>query len=81
MGMGACGEVCETGGGVGEEGAVAEDGEAGPEHGCVDAECGTKMGRETVLTNSGMAPWREKVILETRLDHPPADKTLESDAG
>lgn len=28
-----------------------------------------------------MRAWREQIVLETRLNHPPANKTLESDAG
>lgn len=56
----------------------AENAETGKKHPGVADESGSKMGGETVLADAGVGTGSKEVILETGLDHPPADEALEA---
>lgn len=64
---------------VGEETVLAEDCKAVPEHVEVCDESGAQMGGETVLRDARVGAGLKKLILQTRLDHPPPNDTLEAD--
>lgn len=57
----------------------AENAETGKKHPGVADESGSKMGGETVLADTGVGAGSKEVILETGLDHPPANEALEAD--
>lgn len=79
--VGTGGKVCEAGGWVREECSVSENRESGPEHSSVNAERSSEVGSKSVLRDSWVRAWRKEIILQPRLDHPPSNKPLESDAG
>lgn len=67
------------GDGVGEQAAGAEDREAREEHPGVADEGGGQVGGQTILRDARVGAGGEEVVLETGLDHPPADEALEAD--
>ena len=56
-----------------------EDREARQDHGTVDGKGRAEMGRESILADAWMAAGVEQVVVETTLDHPPADEALTAD--
>jgi hypothetical protein len=63
---------------VGEKTVLAQDCKTVPEHKGVSDEGCTQVGRETILRDARLVASLEKLVLEARLDHPPADNTLHS---
>lgn len=64
---------------AGQQTILAEDGKAVPNHGQIADKGGTKVGSKSILTDTRVATRREKVVLQSTLDHPPANKALEAD--
>lgn len=57
----------------------AQDSETRDEHPGVADKGGRKMSGKSILRNSRVRAGSKEIILETRLDHPPADDALEAD--
>jgi hypothetical protein len=64
--------------GVGEKTVLTQDRKAVPEHVGVSDEGCTQVSCEAVLRDARLVASLEKLVLQTRLDHPPADDTLHS---
>lgn len=58
---------------------LTEDCKAVPEHVDVCDESGAEVGCEAVLGDARLVASLEELVLEARLDHPPANGTLETD--
>lgn len=70
-GLGSCS-------GVSQHAVLFEDVETSQNHRAVDKERSAEVGSQTVLADTGMAPRFEEIVLESALDHPPTDNTLEA---
>lgn len=81
LGGGELREDCEAFPWFLDESVLAQDGEAVPEHGGVADECCTEVCCEAVLGDSRVCAGSEQIILQSGLDHPPADEALEADQG
>lgn len=66
------------GGGIGEHAASAEDGDARHKHPRVAEEGSGQMSSQSVLGDAGVRAGSKEIVLETRLDHPPADEALDA---
>lgn len=69
----------EGGSGILQPLVSAQNSETRDEHPGVADKGGRKMGGKSVLRNSRVRAGSKEIILETRLDHPPADDALEAD--
>lgn len=74
-----CLDGSSGGGGVGEHTAGAEDGDTGHEHPGVAEESSGQMSSQSVLGDTRVGARSEKIVLETRFDHPPANEALDAD--
>ena len=63
---------------VGKKTVLTQNCKTVPEHVGVGDESCTQVGREAVLRDARLVAGLEKLILQTRLDHPPTDDTLHS---
>ena len=64
---------------VSEHAMLFENRQPSEYHGAVDGKGGAEMGSQTVLGDARMTAGLEEVVLESALDHPPANNTLEAD--
>lgn len=69
----------EGGVGAAQHTVIAEDGEAGEEHGGIDEECRAEMRRQAVLGDARVGSGSKEVVFKTAFYHPPAYEALEAD--
>ena len=65
------GRVCE-------HAMLFENTKAGQQHGTVDGEGSTQVGGQTVLADTRVAARGKEIVLQTTLDHPPANDALKA---